>query len=229
MSERVDRIFSDIATRYDATNLAISFGLVHYMRRRTVQLAAPRPGERVLDCACGTGELSILFKKRVGAAGRVVGTDINPDMLALAPPKADKAGLEIEWDIQDAMDLQFESDTFDLATMAWGIRNVDKPRRALESMARVVRPGGRIAILEFGRPGKLLQPLYLLYNRVLLPAIGGLVSGSREAYEYLQQTSDEFPYGDDFLAMVADTGRYTDLEAHPLVGGINYVYLATVQ
>ncbi|MGM0558158.1 MAG: ubiquinone/menaquinone biosynthesis methyltransferase [Myxococcota bacterium] len=228
MSERVDQIFSDIAPRYDATNYAISFGLVDYMRRKTVEYAAPRPGERVIDCACGTGELSVLFKEAVGAGGQVVATDVNPDMMRLAPPKAEERGLEIEWDIQDAMDLEFDDDTFDIASIAWGVRNVDEPSKCLAELARVVRPNGRVAILEFGQPHEALQPLYRLYNRVLLPIIGGWVSGSREAYDYLQRTSDAFPSGDEFVAMMDDTGAYRSVEAYPLVGGINYVYVGWV-
>jgi demethylmenaquinone methyltransferase/2-methoxy-6-polyprenyl-1,4-benzoquinol methylase len=229
MSEEVDKIFSDIAPRYDATNYAISFGLVDHMRHQTVQYASPKPGESVIDCACGTGELTVLFKEAVGRRGRVVGTDVNPDMMELAPPKARERGLDIEWRIQDAMDLDVDDDTFDIASIAWGVRNVDAPSVCLAELARVVRPGGRVAILEFGRPHEALQPLYRLYNRVLLPVIGGWVSGSREAYDYLQRTSDQFPSGDDFVAMMEDTGAYRSVEAYPLVGGINYVYIGWVQ
>lgn len=229
MSEEVDKIFSDIAPRYDATNYAISFGLVDHMRRQTVKYASPKPGERVIDCACGTGELSILFKQAVGTGGRVVATDVNPDMMRLAPPKAEDRGLEIEWDIQDAMELEFDDDVFDIASIAWGVRNVDEPTTCLEELARVVRPGGRVAILEFGRPHEFLQPLYHLYNRKLLPVIGGWVSGSREAYDYLQRTSDAFPSGDAFVAMMEQTGAYRSIEAYPLVGGINYVYVGWVR
>lgn len=229
MSREVDTIFSEIAERYDATNYAISFGLVDYMRRKTVELARPRLGERVIDCACGTGELSLLFKDAVGAAGQVFATDVNPDMMRLAPPKAARRGLEIDWDLQDAMELDVEDDRFDIASIAWGVRNVDEPAACLAELARVVRPGGRVCVLEFGQPAAILRPLYALYNRVLLPTIGGWVSGSRPAYEYLQRTSDAFPCGPDFVAMMRATGAYAEIEVHPLVGGINYVYVGRVR
>ena len=228
MSEQVDKIFSDIAPRYDATNYAISFGLVDHMRHQTVKYASPKPGESVIDCACGTGELTVLFKEAVGPTGRVLATDVNPDMMELAPPKARRRGMDIEWDVQDAMDLDVEDDAFDIASIAWGVRNVDEPAQCLSELARVVRPGGRVAILEFGQPHEALRPLYELYNRVLLPVIGGWVSGSREAYDYLQRTSDAFPSGDDFVAMMEDTHAYRSVEAYPIVGGINYVYIGWV-
>lgn len=228
MSQEVHQIFSDIAERYDATNAAISFGLVDHMRRKLVDLADPRPGDRVLDWACGTGEVTLLLKERVGAGGRVVGTDVNEDMLALAPAKAARRGVEIEWGVEDAQQMSFDDDTFDVSTVAWGVRNVDEPIRSVEEMARVVRPQGRVAILEFGRPWPVLTPLYLLYNRVVLPTVGGWVSGSREAYDYLQRTSDAFPSDEVFCDMMRSTGRFTSVEAHPVVGGINYVYVGVV-
>ena len=226
MSTEVNQMFSRIADRYDLANRFISLGTDQSVRRRAVAMSDAKPGEDVLDCAAGTGDLTILFKKAVGN-GRVVGTDFNPDMLAHGPEKAAEHGMEIEWQVEDAQDLSFEDDSFDIASIAYGIRNVDDPVRAIESMTRVLRPGGRLVVLEFGQPPAVLKPFYLAYNRLVIPAIGGMVGGDKDAYQYLQRTSDTFPYGDEFIEMMESTGRFTHVEAEPAMFGVNWIYVGT--
>jgi demethylmenaquinone methyltransferase/2-methoxy-6-polyprenyl-1,4-benzoquinol methylase len=228
MSEQVHDMFSEIAPSYDATNTVLSLGVHHLWRKKTVELSEVSPGDDVLDCATGTGDLAIAYKKAVGDDGRVVGTDFNADMLSFAPEKAEEAGLEIEWEVQDAMDLTYEDDTFDIASIAFGIRNVDDPAVALESMARVVRPGGRVVVLEFGEPTGIMKPLYKFYNKFVLPTVGGIMSGNREAYSYLQETSIAFPCRDDFLDLMESTGSFSEQTYHSLTGGIAYIYVGTV-
>ena len=228
MSREVHDMFAEISGSYDRANSVLSLGVHHRWRARTVQLSGADAGDRVLDCASGTGDLALEFKRRVGSTGRVVGTDFCADMLAYAPEKARRAGLELEWEVQDAMHLTYPDDSFDIASIAFGIRNVDDPVQALRSMARVVRPGGRILVLEFGRPLWWMKPFFTFYSRVIIPLLGGLISGKRDAYEYLTRTSAAFPTGDEFLALMDATGMYADRRTVPLTGGIAYLYIGTV-
>lgn len=229
MNEDVDEIFSRIADRYDVTNRFISLGTDLWVRRKAVEIADPRPGEAVLDCAAGTGDLTFMFREAVGPEGRVVGTDVNADMLALAREKADeREASDITWELQDAQALPYPDDTFDIVAIAYGIRNVDDPTTALESMARVTRPGGRVVILEFGQPPAPLKPFYWTYNRMVIPVVGGIVSGEPEAYRYLQRTSSDFPSGRDFVAIMERVDRWRSIETHSFMMGINYVYRGVV-
>lgn len=229
MSTEVNQMFSRIADRYDKANRFISLGTDQSVRRKAVKMSGAKPGEDVLDCAAGTGDLTILFKKTVGPEGRVVGTDFNPDMLSFAPEKAKEEGLDIGWQVEDAQDLSFEDDSFDIVSIAYGIRNVDDPIKAIESMTRVLRPGGRLVVLEFGQPPALLKPFYMAYNRFVIPTIGGMVSGDKDAYKYLQRTSDNFPYGEEFISMMESTGRFANIEAKPAMFGVNWIYVGTTK
>jgi demethylmenaquinone methyltransferase/2-methoxy-6-polyprenyl-1,4-benzoquinol methylase len=221
-------MFSSIAGRYDRANAVLSFGVHRLWRRRAVLRSGARPGDAVLDCATGTGDLAIAFKKRVGATGRVVGTDFNADMLAAAPRKAARASVDVAWEVQDAMRLGFPDASFDVSSIAFGIRNVDDPAAALGEMARVVRPGGHVVVLEFGTPRAWMRPFFSAYSAVVIPVVGGLVSGNREAYRYLTRTSAAFPTGDAFLALMRSTGRFAAARTEPLTGGIAYLYIGTV-
>lgn len=230
MGTEVNEMFSRIADRYDLTNRFISLGTDLWVRRKTVEIADPQPGEAVLDCAAGTGDLTLMLREAVGEGTRVVGTDVNEEMLGLAEEKAREQGLsDVDWEIQNAEALPYADDSFDITTIAYGIRNVDDPRAALESMARVTKPGGRVVILEFGQPPALLQPFYWAYNRMVIPVVGGIVSGEPGAYRYLQRTSDEFPSGDDFLEMMDGSDRFDEIEAHAYMTGVNYVYRGVVR
>ncbi len=229
MSRNVHDMFSDIAGSYDKTNSILSFGIHHRWRERTVRESAAAPGSAVLDCATGTGDLAIEFKKTVGLTGRVTGTDFCADMLSLAPAKAQRLGLDISWEVQDAMDLTFPDDTFDIASIAFGIRNVDDPLRALASMGRVVKSGGRVMVLEFGTPEWWMRPLFRFYSAVVIPFVGGLVSGKRDAYRYLTRTSAAFPTGDNFLALMDESGAFSTRRTISLTGGIAYLYVGVVR
>lgn len=229
MSREVHDMFAEISGSYDRANSVLSLGVHHRWRKTTVRLSGASAGSRVLDCATGTGDLALEFKRCVGAEGRVVGTDFCADMLAFAPAKSERSGLPVEWEVQDAMNLTYNDDTFDIASIAFGIRNVDDPVRALHSMARVVRPGGRVMVLEFGRPLWWMKPFFAFYSRVIIPLVGGLISGKRDAYEYLTRTSAAFPTGDEFLALMDETGMYAERRTVPLTGGIAYLYIGIVR
>ncbi len=221
-------MFADIDGDYDRINTVLSFGIHHIWRRQAVRLSGANAGDRVLDCASGTGDLAIAFKKAVGGRGTVLGTDFCKEMIARAPDKAREQNLSIDFEVADVMNLPYEDDHFSITSIGFGIRNVDDPVQALEEMARVVKPGGRVVVLEFGQPNGLLKYPYELYSQYIMPAAGGWLSGNREAYSYLPESSAHFPAGDAFLALMNEAGCFDEITAKKLTGGIAYIYLGTV-
>jgi demethylmenaquinone methyltransferase/2-methoxy-6-polyprenyl-1,4-benzoquinol methylase len=222
-------MFASIARRYDAANEVLSLGVHRAWRRAAVGLSGVRPGQRVLDCATGTGDLALAFKRAVGPTGEVVGTDFCAEMLEEAPRKARRAGLEVRFEVADVLALPYADDSFDVTSIAFGIRNVDDPVRCLREMARVVRPGGRVVVLEFGQPRGPFGALFRVYSRQVMPAIGGLLTGNRAAYEYLPRTAAAFPAGDRFLDLMDEAGAFASRTATPLLAGTAYVYVGAVR
>ena len=229
MSQAVHSMFSDIAPRYDLTNSVLSLGIHHLWRKRTVKVSGAKAGSSVLDCATGTGDLALEFKRTVGSQGRVLGTDFNADMLSHAPAKAKGKGLDVAFDVADAMHLPYADATFDVASISFGIRNVDVPKTALAEMARVVKPGGRIVVLEFGQPRGIMGITYRFYSKHIIPLIGGLLTGNRKAYEYLPTTAAAFPCREQFTALMESTGRLTECTYEELTGGIAFLYSGVVK
>jgi len=229
MSEKVRNMFADIADDYDRINSILSFGIHNAWRKRTVMESEARPGDRVLDCATGTGDLALEFKKTVGHEGYVLGTDFCKEMIEHAPGKAEERKLVVEFEVADAMNLPYDDNSFDVASIAFGIRNVDDPIICLQEMARVVKPGGRVVVLEFGQPKGLLKMPYELYSRHIMPTIGGWISGNRDAYTYLPETSAKFPAGDNFIQLMKESKSYSKSRAVELTGGIAFVYIGTVK
>ncbi len=222
-------MFASIATRYDRGNQVLSMGLHHRWRKIAVRLSGACPGDRVLDCATGTGDLAFEFQRAVGERGSVLGIDFCAEMLEIAREKATREGLPVRFEEADALRLPYADGAFDVASVAFGIRNVDDPAGGLLEMARVVRSGGSVVILEFGQPGgPLFGPLYRFYSASILPRVGGWLTGERKAYEYLHRTSSAFPSADAFVAMMQDTGRFPDVSVRGLMGGIAYVYAGRV-
>lgn len=228
MSEQVHQMFSQIAPRYDATNDVLSFGVHRLWRRVAVRRSEAKPGDSVLDCATGTGDLALAFKRAVGP-GEVIGTDFNAQMLSFAPKKAADAGLDVKFEVADAMKLPYADARFTVASISFGIRNVDDPKACVAELARVVKPGGRVVVLEFGQPSGLFGAFFRFYAKHVMPLIGQLLTGSREAYEYLPRTMAAFPAGPRFTSMMSETGKYSKAEAHPLLWGLAYVYVGTVR
>jgi demethylmenaquinone methyltransferase / 2-methoxy-6-polyprenyl-1,4-benzoquinol methylase len=181
----------------------------------------------VLDCATGTGDLALAFKRAVGPNGSVLGTDFNADMLQTAPEKAKRAGLEVKFEVADAMALPYESNRFDIASIAFGIRNVDDPVVSLKELARVVKPGGRVVVLEFGQPTGLFGAAFRIYARFVMPLIGQALTGNRAAYEYLPRTANVFPAGVKFLGLMEQSGAFRERAATPVFFGTAWIYVGT--
>src|SRR6185436_5790151 len=185
--QRIRSMFASISTRYDRANQVLSAGVHHRWRKQAVRWSGAGAGDAVLDCATGTGDLAIAFRK---AGARVVATDFVPEMLAIARTKSPG----IEFRFADVTALPYDDATFDVASIAFGIRNVADPARGIAEMARVVRPGGRVVVLELGSPpNPLFRALYNTYRRHALPRVGGVLTGDRGAYEYLETSSADFP------------------------------------
>jgi demethylmenaquinone methyltransferase/2-methoxy-6-polyprenyl-1,4-benzoquinol methylase len=228
MSTEVRQMFAQIAPRYDLANDVLSFGLHRRWRRAAVRLSQVVHGQNVLDCATGTGDLALEFKRAVGTTGVVIGTDFCSEMLASAPAKASKAGLEVRFELADAAALPFATGSFDVSAIAFGIRNVDSPLTCLREMARVTRAGGRVVVLEFGQPQGLFGSLFRVYSATVLPRIGGLLTGDRSAYEYLPRTAAAFASGEQFLEMMREASSFRETQATPLTMGTAYVYVGVV-
>lgn len=222
-------MFGSIAGRYDATNTVLSGGMHHLWRRRAVRTLAMAPDARVLDVCCGTGDLSLALAGALGAAGEVVGTDFCAEMVNEARLKLrERSGAKLRFEVADAMSLPFADDAFDGATVSFGIRNVVDPRAGLAEMARVVRPGGRVLVLEFGQPKGLFGSMFRFYSAQVMPRIGGLMTGNRAAYEYLPRTSAAFPAGDQFIEQLLSPAGLVAIESAPLLSGLAWLYLSEV-
>jgi demethylmenaquinone methyltransferase / 2-methoxy-6-polyprenyl-1,4-benzoquinol methylase len=228
MSEQVHQMFTHIAPRYDVANDVLSMGTHRWWRKRAVTLSRAKDGDAVLDCATGTGDLAIEFKRAVGANGSVLGTDFNAAMLSWAPAKAKAAGFDVSFEVADATKLPYSSSRFDVASIAFGIRNVDDPKQCLMELARVVKPGGRVVVLEFGQPQGLFGAFFRLYARFVMPLIGQILTGNRAAYEYLPRTAAAFPSGERFVGLMRESGRFCEATSYPLMAGLAFVYVGVV-
>lgn len=229
-SEKVRSMFSEIAGRYDLANNILSGGVHHLWRTKLVDWSGAKPGDKILDCATGTGDLAIQFKSVVGPTGQVRGTDFCEEMMVPAPGKASARGLEIQFSQADVTALPFEDAAFDISSISFGIRNVADPRKGIAELARVVRPGGQVMILEFGQPElPVIAPAYKLYSEKVLPVLGGWITGRKSAYEYLQNSSAQFPCREEFVALMRSTDRFSSIEYVPVTFGVAYIYKGTVR
>lgn len=223
--EKIRQMFAKVANKYDTANSVLSMGIHHAWRKKLVQWAEVDLGDSVLDCATGTGDLAIEFKKAVGPEGKVIGTDFCPEMMIPAPGKAQSKSLEITFEQADVMNLQYPDNTFDVVSISFGIRNVADPLKALQEMARVAKPGGRVMILEFGQatlPG--FAQVFNFYSDKILPIVGGWVTGEKEAYRYLQKSSAAFPCRQDFIQLMKKANVFYSCEFTSLTGGVAYIY-----
>ncbi|PIE36603.1 MAG: bifunctional demethylmenaquinone methyltransferase/2-methoxy-6-polyprenyl-1,4-benzoquinol methylase UbiE [Gammaproteobacteria bacterium] len=218
----VARVFDSVATRYDVMNDLMSFGVHRLWKRFTIAEAALRPGQRVLDLAGGTGDLARAFVDKVGEHGEVVLSDINAAMLAEGRNRMINDGITapVTYVQADAEQLPFESDHFDCITIAFGLRNVTHKERALESMLRVLKPGGKLLVLEFSKPVlPLLSKAYDAYSFTALPLMGRIVANDAESYRYLAESIRMHPDQPTLKAMMEEAG-FSRCSWHNLTGGI---------
>jgi len=218
-SEGVRRMFDRIAPVYDAMNRVMTAGLDRRWRKETVRETV-RPGDRVLDACCGTGDLA-LAARRAGAGG-VVGVDFSDGMLERARRKAP----ELEWVRADVLALPFEDGSFDAAVVGFGVRNVEDLEAALRELRRVLRPGGRVGILEITTPRGFLAPFYHLWFDRIVPLLGRLLPGG-EAYTYLPASVRRFP-GPEALATLLDTCGFGGVRFRLFAGGIVALHVGEV-
>lgn len=223
-------MFAKVAANYDKANSILSIGIHHLWRKKLVQLSQAKKGQNILDCATGTGDLAIEFKKAVGPEGKVIGTDFCAEMLAQSPAKAFAQKLNIEFTHADVTNLQFHENEFDIVSISFGIRNVDNPIKALQEMARVCRPEGKVMILEFGQMmSPILNTLYAFYSEKVLPILGGWVTGQKEAYTYLQKSSAAFPSREKFLMLMEQAQVFSETSFKSISFGIAYIYIGKVK
>jgi demethylmenaquinone methyltransferase/2-methoxy-6-polyprenyl-1,4-benzoquinol methylase len=224
-SRAVREMFSGIAGRYDLLNHVLSANIDKRWRSRVSEILSPilaAESALVLDVACGTGDLSLEMQRN--AKARVIGTDFCRPMLSVAKDKTAKTGLAVPYVEGDAMNLGFASDTFDAATIAFGLRNLSNFEVGLRELHRILKPGGMLVVLEFSSPVVPgFRQLFNFYFAHILPRIGGLVSGSRGAYEYLPDSVSKFPDQKRLAEMFRKTG-FGDVGYQNLTGGIAAIH-----
>jgi demethylmenaquinone methyltransferase/2-methoxy-6-polyprenyl-1,4-benzoquinol methylase len=220
-ADLVKDVFDSVASRYDIMNDLMSGGLHRLWKRHTVNQAAVRPGDVILDLAGGTGDLARAFAKKVGPDGHVVLADINAAMLRQGRTRLVDAGVAGNLSIAqvDAQDLPFADSTFNCITMAFGLRNVTDKDAALRSMYKTLRPGGKAMILEFSEPAKALKPAYDLYSFKVLPLLGKLVARDSDSYQYLAESIRVHPDQETLKSMMEEAG-FERCRYQNLAGGI---------
>jgi len=205
---RVHGVFTSVASKYDVMNDVMSVGIHRVWKDAMMDWLAPRDGQRLLDVAGGTGDVAFRFLGRAPGASAVV-CDMTESMLISGQQRADAEKLadKLEWVVGDAMALPFEDNSFDVYTISFGIRNVTRPQEALNEAYRVLRPGGRLMVLEFSQlPNPGMQKLYDLYSYNVIPTMGKIIANDRDSYQYLVESIRQFPDQETFLAMVQEAG-----------------------
>ena len=223
---QVRGMFDRIAGVYDVMNSAMTVGLHHQWRRRAVDRANVGPGSDALDICCGTGDLALELRRRIGPDGRVAGCDFSGPMLEQARRKSGDEGLPVEFGWADALELPYGDESFDAVTIGFGARNLADLEQGLSEMARVLRPGGRLVILEITRPQR--EPLagfYSLWFDRVVPVIGAL-AGDSDAYSYLPSSVRIFPEPER-LAAIMDAAGFAEIRWLLLAGGIIAIHSGT--
>jgi demethylmenaquinone methyltransferase / 2-methoxy-6-polyprenyl-1,4-benzoquinol methylase len=224
-ADRVQGIFSRVAGRYDLLNILLSFGLDRLWRRSTVRMAGLTPESAALDLCAGTGDLTLALAT-LGHPASVTGTDFVPEMLQVAERKLQRydGTATVTFSVADAQDLPFGDGLFDVVTVGFGVRNLPDRAANFREVLRVLKPGGRYLILEFSTPPNAVwRALYRFYNRTVVPLIGGIVSGDRASYQYLNDSILRFP-DQEHLASELRAAGFTDVSWRNLTGGIVAVH-----
>lgn len=218
-AKKVGEVFHSVASRYDLLNDVMSAGLHRLWKRFAVETSGVRPGNRVLDIAGGSGDLSRLFARKVGPNGQVILTDINTSMLGVGRDRLIDDGLSVPALQCDAEKLPFICDHFDCVIVAFGLRNMTHKDLALKEMHRVLKPGGRLLVLEFSHVWKPLQPAYDAYSFKLLPLMGKLLASDEDSYRYLAESIRMHPAQEELKQMMLDAG-FGKVDYHNLTAGV---------
>ncbi|MDT9001319.1 bifunctional demethylmenaquinone methyltransferase/2-methoxy-6-polyprenyl-1,4-benzoquinol methylase UbiE [Paucibacter sp. APW11] len=218
-AQRVRGVFDSVASRYDIMNDLMSMGMHRAWKAYTVAVANLQPGERVLDIAGGTGDLSRAFARHVGERGMVVHTDINEAMLRQGRNRLLNEGLVLPTNLCDAEQLPYKDASFDLVSVAFGLRNMTHKDQALAEMCRVLKPGGRLLVLEFSRVAEPLRKPYDWYSFKILPKLGQMIAGDAESYRYLAESIRMHPAQQELKAMMKTAG-FGHVDVHNLSAGI---------
>ena len=221
-AKRVGQVFSSVASRYDLMNDLMSMGIHRLWKRFTIELSSVRPGHRILDIAGGTGDLTMQFADRVGTEGEVVLADINQEMLEVGRERLIDRGYagRVDYVQANAEALPFPDNYFNAVSIAFGLRNVTDKDLALREMTRVLKPGGKLLILEFSKPvNPLLNKAYDTYSFTALPLMGRLVAGDSESYQYLAESIRMHPDQETLKGMMEEAGL-VQCKYHNMTGGI---------
>ncbi len=218
-ARKVRGVFDSVAPKYDIMNDLMSAGLHRLWKAYTVLVANLKEGDRALDIAGGTGDLALAFSKKVGKSGVVVHTDINAAMLGTGRNRLLDLGVALPTLVCDAEKLPFASDAFDVVSVAFGLRNMTHKDLALSEMNRVLKPGGKLLVLEFSKVAKPLEKAYDWYSFKVLPRLGKLVAGDDASYRYLAESIRMHP-GQDALKAMMHTAGFGHVDYHNLTGGI---------
>ena len=214
-ARRVARVFDSVAARYDLMNDVMSGGLHRVWKAATISQANIRPGQHILDVASGTGDLALAMARRVGASGRVIMSDINASMLLRGRNRLIDAGFPTTAVVCDAEHLPFPDASFDLVTVAFGLRNMTDKPAALRQMHRVLKPGGKLLVLEFSKVAAPLEKIYDIYSFKVLPWLGKRIAGEEDSYRYLAESIRMHPGPDELAQMLREAGfgvvRYTTM------------------
>jgi len=219
-------MFNRIAHRYDLLNRLLSLRQDVAWRNKLARFLPNREKLTVLDVATGTGDVLLSLEKKSNKISRTIGIDMADRMLDIGRSKIEKRGLQDKIKLQtgDATDIKFDEGSFDVATISFGIRNVNNLDIAIQNLFRILKHKGRVLILEFSLPGNfILKQLYLFYFRYILPGIGSVISGDGYAYNYLNQSVETFPYGEEFCNILRKNG-FKNVHFHPLTFGIASIY-----
>ena len=223
------KMFNQIAKTYDLLNNVLSLGIHNKWKKKISTFFPNRSNLNILDIATGTGDVIFsIMDRREKDVSKIQGMDLSTDMMAIGKQKCDKKSYKqkVSFLEGDACNIPFNDDSFDVITISFGIRNVANYKKALIEMKRSIKPEGKLIILESSIPSFfLIKWFYLLYFRYILPYVGGLISGKRDAYHYLNKTTEQFPSGNVFKSILTDSG-FKNVKVKPLAFGISSIYVA---
>ena len=229
-NQRVRRMFSQIASRYDRMNHLLSMNIDHYWRWRTVRKVTPQSNAPILDVCSGTGDLALAYCRKSCSDTKIIGADFTREMLQIGQRKKQKRKRyeQVRFVEADAQHLPFADNTFQIVSVAFGLRNIADTDRGLQEMFRVCQPGGRVAVLEFSQPTwQPFKAFYGFYMKYVLPRIGQWLAGNEEqAYNYLPDSVSAFPFGQELVDRMQSNG-WVDAHFCPLTGGIATLYVAS--